>query len=179
MNAEDKKKIEETFRNSVSSDELFDAFQAAIKFNLSDIDTFKILIANPALSPSEIKMFTEKLIKEKPRNAFDLLLWTGKVFESHPNYYNHMEDTVLIYERAIKHNPPAHEPLIKLLNLYNHEIDLPINSKILEIIDESIAEVNKKSEVFYSLAEHYRKCGDAEKKKKYFALAEKAVKSEN
>jgi len=178
VNLDDVKRIEDTFRNSRSPDELFDAFQNAIKINLNDSDTFKILIANPALTPNEIKMFTEKLLKEIPGNALDLLLWTGKVLENHPDNYNYLEDTILIYQRAIFYKPNSHEPLLRLLNLYNHEIDLPTNQKILNLIDESVAAVDQKSKVYYSLAKHYKKCGDPKSEKKYLQLAEKSVKRE-
>ena len=176
MNLDDVKRIEDTFRNSRSPDELFDAFQNAIKINLSDIDTFKILIANPTLTPNEIKMFTEKLLKETPGNALDLLLWTGKVFENHPDNYNHLEETILIYQRALSYKPTSHEPLLKLLHLYNHEIDFPTNQKILDLIDESVAAVDKKSKVYYALAKHYKKCGDPKLEKKYLQLAEESIK---
>lgn len=178
MRSEEVTKIEETFRNSRSSDELFDAFQSAMKIKLTDLDIFKILIANPTLSPGEIKMFTEKLIKEIPGKAHDLLLWTGKVLENHPNNYTHLEDTILIYRRAIAHNPSSHESLLKLLNLYNHELDLPTNHKILSVVEESIASVDRKSKVYYELAKHYRKLGNVEMEKNYLRRAEESSKTE-
>ncbi len=178
MNLDEIKRIEDTFRNSASSDELFDAFQNAIKMKLRDIGTFKILIANPTLTPNEIKMFTEKLLNEIPSNSFDLLLWTGKVFENHPHNYRHLEDTISIYQRAIAHKPSSHEPLLKLLNLYNHELDLPTNRKILSLINESIDFVNRKSKVYYALANHYKKCSDPNLEKNYLRLAEESAKKE-
>jgi hypothetical protein len=178
VNSDDVKRIEDTFRNSKSSNELFDAFQEAIKSKLCDLEIFKILIANPILSVDEIKMFTEKLLKETPGNALDLLLWTGKVLENHPDNYYHLEDTILIYQRAIAHKPTSHEPLLRLLSLYSHEIDLPTNQKILNLIDESIAAVDQKSKVYYALAKHYKKCGDPKLEKKYLYLAEESVKRE-
>ena len=178
MNLDDVKKIEETFRNSKSPDELFDTFQNAININLGDLETFKILLANPTLSPDEIKMFTEKLIKEIPNKALDLLLWTGKVFENHPDNYKHLEDAFSYYHRAISLQPNSHEPFLRLLNLYNHEIEFPTNQKILDVIDESVAAVDRKSKVYYALANHYKRCGDSKLEAKYIALAEKSAERE-
>lgn len=178
MNSDDVKKIEDTFRNSKSSNELFDAFQDAIKSKLCDIEIFKILIANPILSVDEIKLFTEKLLKETPGNALDLLLWTGKVLENQPNNYNYLEEALFYYRRAISTKPDFHEPLLRLLNLYNYEIELSTNRKILDIIEESVTAVDQKSKVYYALAHHYKKCGDPNSEKKYLHLAEESTKRE-
>ena len=178
MNLDDLKKFEEIFRNSKSSDELFDAFQGAVKINLCDLQTFKILLANPTLSPDEIKMFTEKLIKEIPNESLDLLLWTGKILENHPDNSNYLEDALIYYRRAISTKPNFNEPLLRILNLYNYEIELPINRKILEIVEELVTAVDQKSKVYYALAHHYKKCGDSKSEAKYIALAEKSAKRE-
>lgn len=178
VNLDDLQNFEEIFRNSKSSDELFDAFQNAIKINLCDLQTFKILLANPTLSPDEIKMFTEKLIKKIPNESLDLLLWTGKVLENHPANSNYLEDALIYYRRAISTKPNFHEPLLKMLNLHNYEIELPTNPKILEIIEESVIAVNRKSKIYYALAHHYKKFGDSKSEAKYIALAERSVKKE-
>lgn len=178
MNLDEANRVEDTFRNSTSSDELFDAFQKAIRIKLNDINIFKILIANPTLTPNEIKMFTEKLLKEIPNNAFELLLWTGKIFESLPKFNDHLEDTILFYQRAISHKPTTHEPLVKLLNLFNHDVNLPTNQIILNLVDEFVAGVDRKSEVYYALAKHYKKRDHPIMEKQYLRLAEECAKRE-
>ncbi len=179
MNLDEINKIEETFRSSKSSDELFDAFQEAIKINLSDIGVYKILLANPTLLPDEIKLFTEKLIKEIPGSSFDLSMWTGKVFENQTDYFNNVKDALFYYQRAISFKPESHEPLMNLLNLYNYEINLPINQKIVDVINESVSSVNQKSKIYYALSKHYKKCGDSVLEIKYYALAERASENES
>jgi tetratricopeptide (TPR) repeat protein len=178
VNLDEVNKIEETFRGSKSPDELFDAFQDAIKINLSDIGVYKILLANPTLSPDEIKLFTEKLIKEVPGGSFDLLMWAGKVFENHTDYFDNVKDALFYYQRAISFQPESYEPLLNLLSLYNYEINLPINQKILDVIDESVSAINQKSKIYYALARHYKKCGDSKLEVKYLSLAEKSAEKE-
>ena len=170
---QDKQKIENIFRNSSSPDELFDAFHTALKLKIKSADTFKILLANPTLSPDEVKMFTEKLIREQPGNAFEFNMWTGSVFENFISDYERLEDTLEYYKRAIFHKPNACEPLLKLLNLFNYEIDLPSNSRIINIIQDSVAATDQKSKVYYALANHFRKTGNNRMEVKYLALAEK------
>jgi hypothetical protein len=179
VDIEEINRIEEVFRNSKSPDELFDTFQKAIKIKLSDIGVFKILLANPMLSRDEIKLFTGKLIKEMPDSSLDLLMWAGKVFENHADYYDNVKEAFLYYQRAISYRPESHEPQLNLLNLYNYEIDIPTNKKILEVIDESVFAVNQKSKIYYALAKHYKKCGDSKLEVKYLALAERSAENEH
>ncbi len=179
MNGDEIKKIENTFRASDSHDELFDAFQNALKINLSDIGVYKILIANPALSPDEIKMFTEKLIKEYSSHAFDLLMWSGKIFENKPELYNQPEEALKYYSRAWNDKPTSSTPLLKILNLYNYDIQLSSNKTIIDLVENSVAAVDDKSRVYYALSDHYRKTGDKMREIRYFALAEKASEREN
>ena len=169
----DLEKIENIFRNSSSPDELFDAFQTAVNLKIKSVDTYKILLANPTLSADEVKMFTEKLIKEQPDNAYEFNMWTGSVFENFISDYERLEDTFEYYKRAIFHKPDSHEPLLKLLNLYNYEINLPTNSRIINTIVDVVKTIDKKSKVYYALANHFRKTGNNRMEVKYLALAEK------
>ncbi len=179
VNSDEINRIEEIFRSSTSSDELFDAFQDAIKLKLSDIGLYKILLGNPTLSPDEIKLFTEKLIKEIPGGSFDLLMWAGKVFEHHTDYFNYVNDALFYYQRAFSVQPESYKPLLSLLGLYNYEINLPINQKIFDVIDKSVSSVELKSKIYYALSKHYKKCGDSSLEIKYYALAERAAEKES
>ena len=179
MNNDEVNKIEKTFRNSTSSDELFDAFRDALKLNLSDLGLYKILLANPTLSTDEVKLFTEKLIKEISAASFDLSMWAGKVFENRTDYFNNVQDAFFYYERALSHKPDSYEPLLSLLNLYNYEMNLPLNQKIFDIIGRSVSSVTLKSKIYYALSNHYKKCGNSNLEIKYYALAERASENEN
>jgi len=172
------KKIELVFRNSNSPDELFDRFTDAIKLKISDISLYKILLANPALSIDEIKMFTGKLLKEIPHEQFQLSMWAAKIFENRQTGYEFIDNSIHYYEIAMQSNPTSHEPLLEMLKLYNVDIELPHNKKILEMIDTYIPSVNFKSKIYFSLAELYKKLSDLNKATKYLALANKAAERE-
>jgi len=171
--------IENIFRNSTSPDFLFDAFQEAIKLKIKDPEIFEILLGNPALSSDEIKMFTEKLIKEYPDHAKELSVWTAKIFEHKDDYNNSLEDAIHYYKLAQDYKPNSPEPLLSLLHLYNYELDLPTNKVILELLEAKIAPVRVKSKIYYALADHYKKVGDKNLELKYFALAERSAEIEN
>jgi hypothetical protein len=172
-------KIESIFRNSTSPDLLFDAFQEAIKLKIKDPEIFKILLGNPALSTDEIKMFVEKLIREFPGYAHELTIWAAKIFEHKDDYHNSLEDAVYYYKRAHDYKPDSTEPLLRLLSLYNYELDLPTNKAILEFVETRGPLIKIKSKVYYALAGHYKKIGDKDSELKYFALAERAAEIEN
>ncbi len=171
--------IENIFRNSASSDLLFDAFQEAIKLKIKDPEIFKILLGNQALSTDEIKMFVEKLIKEFPDHSYELAIWAAKIFEHKDDYHNSLEEAINYYKRAHDYKPDPTEPLTSLLSLCNYELDLPTNKTILEFVGTRISFVKIKSKIYYALANHYKKFGDKDLELKYFALAERSAEIEN
>lgn len=173
-----KKKIEFIFRNSAVPEELFDSFREALNFRIEDISLYKILLANPALNTDEIKMYTEKLLKEFPETAYQLCMWTAKVFENHINEYEQLEYAILYYTKACQYNLFSNEPYLALIKLYNTDIELPSNKKILDLIEFGITVVNKKSEIYLALADLYKKMNDLTKASKYLALAARASEEE-
>lgn len=172
------KRIESTFRNSTSQDELFDAFGEAVKNEIHDFELYKILLANPFLSIDEIKMYSSKLLKELPLDSYQICMWTAKIFESHSMDFTGLDDTINYYERANQLKPQEFEPLLSLLKLYNNDVETENNNKIFTIIKERIKNVVLKSKVYYSLADHFKKLGDTATASRYLALAEKSIENE-
>ncbi len=172
------RQIEDKFRNSSSSGELFDAFQTALQNKISDADIYKILLANPNLTNEEIMMFTEKLALEFPQFKYDFYMWTAQVFENNLFDVNSIENSHNYYVKACSAKPTECEPLLRLIGLYNYDLDLPLNTIIIENVLERAAAVNLKSRVYFALAEHFKKTGNCEMEKIYLELAEKAAKNE-
>ena len=171
-------RIENIFRYSSSSEELFDTFKESLKYRIKSLESYKVLLANPFLTPDEIKMFTEKIITELPNKAYDINLWTANIFESISAEYERLEDALNYYERAYFHLPIAHEPLLKILNLYNYELDYPSNKKIISFIEQGIESVKLKSKIYYALANHYRQIGNSRMEVVCLSLAEKEAMRE-
>lgn len=179
MKSEFQTQIENVFRNSSSSDELFDSFRNALEKNIKEFDIYKILLANPTLTSDEIKLYTEKLLGEIPNSSFQICMWTAKLFESQTFDYARLEDAVRYYEKALELNYGQYEPLLQMLKLYNYDIDLSTNKKILSLVEDNAENVIYKSKVYYGLAELYKKLGDSNLEKKYFSLAERNAALEN
>ena len=141
-------KIEKIFRESNSSEELFDAFQLSINTGIKDLELYKILLANPTLSKDEIIMFTEKLGAEFVEGSYDLYMWTANIFENNISDYEYVENSLLYYQKFAAIKPHKADPLISALKLYNYEIELPANSLIHKMVTNGVKNVNLKSKVY-------------------------------
>ena len=172
-------RIENIFRNSTSSDELFDAFHDAISTRVKDVDLYKILIGNPALSADEIKMFTEKIVKEIPNQALNTYMWTANVLGHQKDDYEKLEDAIRYFQKSFECEPTNAAPLIRLLGLYNFDVDSPLNKTILGLVESRVPSVHHKSHVYFSLSDLYKRMDDYLLAAKYLALGEKAAEREN
>ena len=171
-------KVETVFRYSNSNNELFDAFGDALKNKINDFELYKILLANPSLSVDEIKMFSEKLLKDMPMNTYHILMWVAKIFESRSSGFVDFDETIRYYERAINTRPVEYEPHLNLLNIFNYEVETEQNKKILHLVENGIGRVISKSKIYYALADLHKRLGDTKTSSKYVALAEKAAVNE-
>jgi len=169
-----KKKIESVFRSSNCNNELFDTFQKSTLENKFDFGMYKVLLANPILTVDELKMYSEQLAKLFKDSAFEIFNWTGAVIEAKTDLPYNVEESIEYYQKALKENEKMNEPLLSMISMYNYEYDMPYNSKILSVVENSVNLVDKKRSVYYALAKLFEKKGNNEKKKKYMMLAEKS-----
>ena len=179
MDSNIKKEIEDIFRDSNSPDELFDAFQYSLEKNISDLELYKILLANPYLSQEMLTMFAEKLCSEFSHIAFDICLWTGNIFENRGPEFTNTKIALEYYSKAALTAPSRYEPYISMLNLYQSDLDYPTNDLILGKIEEGLNKVELKSKVYDALASFYKSLGKEELVRDYRGKAERARKREN
>jgi hypothetical protein len=174
-----REEIENIFRSSNSSDELFDAFQSALKNKISDVDFYKILLGNPALSTDEIKMYASKLCSEFPDFTFDICMWTADLFLKNIEDYRCIADALAYYKNAAESKPAKHEPYLAAIKLYNYDLEIPTNKQILSMVDKGMPSVDKKSKVFFAMAELYKKLGNRSMYSECFTLAQQAAQRES
>ncbi len=179
MNKDYAKEIEKIFRLSNSPSELFEAFHFALSNRISNVDLYKILIANPVLNKDEVKMFTEKLCVVFKQHSYEILMWAANIFEHTITDLATLESAISFYNKALDSDPLNHEPLVKLLNLYNRDYKTPYNDTILNAVMDKLGEVKFKSKVYFALAKLYQEIGNRKQNVKYLSLAEKASKVEN
>lgn len=167
-----KNEIETIFRESSSSEELFDAFDNALKLRIRDAELYKILLSNPSLTRDEVKLFAEKLCREFHDISYDICLWVAKIFET-ASTPDAIETALNYYRRAIDFKSDDYKPYLQILKLYNQDIDFPPKEKISGILKKGLSEVQRKSKLCFGIADFYRKMNDAEMNRKYMVLASK------
>lgn len=167
-----KNEIEQIFRESSSPEELFDAFQNALKLRIRDAELYKILLSNVSLTFDEVKMFTEKLCKEFNDLSYDIWLWVAKIFET-ASTTDSIETALNYYRRAIEIKSDDYTPYLNIINLYNKDLDFPPKDKISTLLRKGLSEVQRKSKLCFGIADFYRKMDDLEMNKKYMVLGSK------
>ena len=167
--------LEKVFRDSNSIDSLFDGFQLLIYKKIDDISLFKTLLANPALSPDELKLFTNKIAQEFKHCSYEIFNWTATIFETK---YGCVDYAFNYYVKAINVKPFLYEPFLSLLRLYDYDLDTFTNRSIVEFIENAVEFVDCRSKVYSVMAIHYLKIGDSDTSVKYEALAEKHQRKE-
>ena len=169
--------FEKLFRELSSPDELFDAFKNALENKINDIELYKIFLGNIALSPYEVRMFTEKLCNEFKDLSFDLYMWSASILEN-CNARNCVEMSFEYYRKAAEADSFSHLPYFSIVKLYNPEIDIPPQKELFQILQNSLEKVKYKSKIYLAMAELYGKLDNLTLKQKYTALAAKLAQYE-
>jgi tetratricopeptide (TPR) repeat protein len=172
MHSDLKQSLEDIFRTSNSSDELFDAFRVAIDRKIKDEEFYKVLLRNSALSIDEISMFAGKICKEFPEISYSIFFCVGQLFSSISSYSKHHEEALRFYLKAVSKNPQAHEPYLAIAKMYNNELNVPSFEVLVQIIADGITFVNIKSVLCFALADLYKLKGDYEREQNYLTLGE-------
>ncbi len=178
MNEKDFKILENIFLTSSSSEELFDAFDTALKGNVDNLEIYKILIANPALAIDEIEMYVKTLSEKFPSMKYELFMWTAFALETYTEVSEYLEKATEYYAKAAEIDFSNCEPYISMLKNYDYELKLPVNKMIINFIESRLDLIQCKSKIYYALAEHYGKLGESEKKAFYLKLYEQAERKE-
>lgn len=173
MDSLNKNELEKLFRTSNSSNDLFDGFRIAIENKIADIDLYKTLLWNKALSPDEISMFAEKICQDFPDYSYNIYLWVGKIFGAGALLGEHYEKAISFFTKASIKNEHSAEPLLSIAGIYNKELNIPPFEDVIQIIESRISKVEIKSSVYFALSDIYKSAGNAKEARKYRSLGEK------
>jgi len=171
-----KNELELIFKESNSSDELFDAFRKALEANIKDADLYKTLLWNRALSSDEISMYAEKICQEYPEFSYSIYFCVGKIFSSISTYGSHHEKAFEYFKKAASKNKKSYEPFLAIAKLYSKELNIPRIEKVVQIFKDGLESVDEKSELCFSLSKLFKRIGDKEKEKEYQKLGEQFQK---
>lgn len=170
------KELEHIFRTSNSPNELFDAFQLAIKAKLKDEELYKTLLWNKALSIDEVSMYAEKICSEFPELCYNIYFWTAQIFESISNYGDYCEHAFKYFIKSSESNKNKSEPYLRACLLYNSEIKMPDINHIVEFVRSGIEHAEVKSILCFALADLFHTTGEINLMQSYKNLGDKYLK---
>ncbi len=172
----DRYKYEYIFKNSKNPDELFDAFDNALKENIDDLELYKILFWNSALNIDMLSMFIKKLAHTFPHIAYDVYMWGAKVIELSFDNLENYETILNFYKKASEIKPLETEPYIKAADSYNFELKIHPPALIINLLKKGISKVKDPALLYFKLSEVFGKLGNTELKNHYFAEGEKYLR---
>ncbi|MBI5464871.1 MAG: hypothetical protein HY966_07975 [Ignavibacteriales bacterium] len=164
--------IRQRFANSHDFNELFDAFEDAIVQGIQDVELYRLLFWNTALSPEELCMFGEKLAKEFQGIAYEIYMWLAHVFEVTYSSYDNFELAVRYYQKATKVRPEESDPYLNAADCYDPDLNIPPSAVLLPWMKDGVRRVTNKKILLERLSYLYQMIGDDEQSAYYRNLAD-------
>jgi tetratricopeptide (TPR) repeat protein len=169
-------KYEYIFKNSKNADELFDAFDSALKEGIDDLELYKLLFWNPALSIDMLSMFIKKLASTFPHLAYDVYMWGAKVIELSFDNVENYETILNFYKKASELKPLENEPYVKAADAYNFDLKVHSPAMVINFLKKGITKVKDPTTLYFKLSEFFGKLGNIELKNHYLAEGEKHLR---
>ncbi len=133
--------IRRCFSASEDFNEIFDAFESALRHKLKDIEPYRCLFWNHSLSPDEVRLFGEKLAAEFPEMAYEVFSWLASVFEATQSSSDNYELAFHYYQRAAKARPADPDPYLDACDCYEPDLNIPPLMSLIEFVKEGINHV--------------------------------------
>jgi len=164
--------IRRCFGSSTDFNEIFDAFQSAINQQVKDVEPYRLLFWNHALTADEVRLFGEKLAHEFPDLAYDVYLWLASIFEvtQGDNY----ELAVHYYQKAAPRPPRGARSVPRRLRLLRSRSQHSPLASLIEFVKHGVQHVKNPINLYKRLAYLYELAGDPEQGEYYRRLADEA-----
>ena len=159
--------IRKRFEVSKEFNEIFDAFEQAIDQRLDDIELYRQLFWNHTLTPDELCLFGEKLVREFPNLAYDVYMWLASVFEVTYAMYDNYERALEYYRKASSVRPAEPDPYLDAADCYEPDLNIPPISRLIEFLKSGTTAVSAPKPLYQRLAHFYELCGNDEMLKYY------------
>jgi tetratricopeptide (TPR) repeat protein len=159
--------IRRCFGTSSDFNEIFDIFQAALAQKLKDVEPYRLLFWNHALTPDEVRLFGEKLAAEFPEMAYDVYLWLASIFEVTYSSSDNFELAVHYYRRAAQARPEEIDPYLDACDCYDPDLNIPPLTTLIEFVKSGVETVRTPMNLYKRLAHLYDLAGDTEQCERY------------
>lgn len=154
--------IKRRFEFSSDFNEIFDAFEEALRQKVLELDLYRLLFMNPSLSPDELCLFGEKLAKEVTEFAFDIYIWLARVFEATHSMLDNYELTFAYYRKAASVRPDNIDSYLRAADCYEPDLNIPPIARLIEFLKSGTEHVGRPRELYERLVYFYEILGNDE-----------------
>ncbi len=171
--------IRTKFAEGKDFNEIFDAFEDALKQGIQDMELYRMLFWNTALSPDEVRFFGEKLAKEFQNLAYETFMWLASVFEVTYSSYDNFELAMRYYRKAAQVRPEEIQPYLDAVDCHEPDLNLPPLALLVDFLKEGINLVIDKKTLLHRLSYLYQMHGDQKQADFYRNLADDLGRLQN
>ena len=171
--------IRTIFATSSDFNEIFEAFEDAVSLGLVDVNLYRLLFWNNALSPDEVCLFGEKLAAEFKSMAYDVYMWLASVFEVTYSSYDNFELAMRYFRKATEASPGEVAPYIEASECYDPDLNIPPITQMLPFLKSGVQRVKDKRSLLERIAYLCEITGDEDQGRYYRRLADDIGRSRN
>ncbi len=154
--------IRKRFEFAKGLDDVFDTFQQALAQEIGDLELYTTLFWNKTLSPDEVAMFAEQLVKKFPDLAYAVYLWMGEMSALTQGSRDNFERALTYYRKASAQKPSALDPYLNAVACYDPDVRIPPAQRLIEFLKSGIGDVEDPIVLFNHLAYLYEQLGNDE-----------------
>jgi tetratricopeptide (TPR) repeat protein len=162
------------FSKSTDFNEIFDAFEDALEQRLEDVELYRLLFWNHALTPDELCLFGEKLAREFPNIAYDVYMWLASVFEVTYSSYDNYELCIEYYRKAAHVKPSELDPYLDACDCYEPDLNIPPIDILIEFVKSGLDHARNQKSLYSRLSYLYQLAGDSDLSEYYRQKAEES-----
>jgi hypothetical protein len=159
--------IRKLFEQSRDFNDLFEAFEEALRQGIRDMELYRQLFWNNSLTPDEVCMFGEKLATEFPELSFEVYMWLANVFNVTYAMYDNYELAFCYYKKAAAAKPASSDPYLRISECYEPDLNIPPLDSIIHFLKTGVPHIEEPRPVFEKLA-HFYELGGNDEMSSYF-----------
>jgi tetratricopeptide (TPR) repeat protein len=164
--------LREKFSKSTDFNEVFDAFEDALEQQLEDVELYRLLFWNHALTPDELCLFGEKLAREFRSIAYDVYMWLASVFEVTYSSYDNYDLCIEYYRKAAHVKPTEPDPYLDACDCYEPDLNIPSIDVLIDFVKSGLEHVKNQKSLYSRLSYLYQLAGDNDLSEYYRQKAE-------
>jgi hypothetical protein len=164
--------IRSKFAEGKDFNEIFDAFEDALKQGVQDMELYRLLFWNTALSPDEVCLFGEKLAREFKNLAFETFMWLASVFEVTYSSCDNFDLAMRYYRKAAQARPEEIQPYLDAADCHEPDLNIPPFVLLVEFLKEGINLVADKKTLLHRLSYLHQMHGDQKQADFYRNIAD-------